>query len=658
MSAKNTTAASDGASVTEGKATVYFPSEKGVFYNPPQIPNRDLSVLALRHFAQLYEREQVEKTKQHQAKSAEKAEKAVAAGNHKAAAFHFAAAGDLDAATEHQAAADAAAAAKGGASDADGAGMAHKWTAGGAAESAEAGGDGDTSGAASSCSSSGFRVLDVMTASGLRALRYVLEVDEVSSVVANDMDPKAVAALRENVRRNGISESVIVPSTGDAVSVMHRSKPPDSRRFEAVELDPYGTAAPFLDSAMQCVQEGGMLMVTCTDLAVLAAAYPEKCHSTYGTYPLKGKYCHEQALRIVLACMESHANRHKRYVVPLLSVHINFYVRLFVRVYTSPSEVKRSATKLSSVYQCSGCDTYSLQPLARAVVRGNSEKIVPGQGPPVSRECDHCGRVHHVGGPIWSAPMHDAAFVTELLKSLQSGKGAELASAKRLIGMLTSILEELPDVPLFHQLSHMCNVLHVPSPTMNSVVSALMRQGYRVSRSHTDPQAIKTDAPNRALWDVLRCYTRGQPTRTKGLSETSPAHAILAIAPLVEADFTPLKEANKLLEKRDESGNKLSKFMPNPEEWGPGSKSTSHASAFSAAAAGGGGGGADDAAAEAADVSTVSVTGAMQEKRARLQGKRAKKRQAREMSSAAGGEAGEDAEDAEDAEAAGEEEQV
>ena len=38
---------SAGASVTEGRATVYFPSEKGVFYNPPQIPNRDLSVLVL-----------------------------------------------------------------------------------------------------------------------------------------------------------------------------------------------------------------------------------------------------------------------------------------------------------------------------------------------------------------------------------------------------------------------------------------------------------------------------------------------------------------------------------------------------------------------------------------------------------------------------------
>ena len=39
--------------VKEGQATLYFESQKGVFYNPPQIPNRDLSVLALRRFVEI-----------------------------------------------------------------------------------------------------------------------------------------------------------------------------------------------------------------------------------------------------------------------------------------------------------------------------------------------------------------------------------------------------------------------------------------------------------------------------------------------------------------------------------------------------------------------------------------------------------------------------
>jgi tRNA (guanine26-N2/guanine27-N2)-dimethyltransferase len=260
---------SAGTSVTEGKATVYFPSEKGVFYNPPQIPNRDLSVLALRQFAQHWQKEAQEKAALQKARAD--------ARKHK------------DAASDKAAMAPSAA--------------------------AEAG-----SGTAAPAEETGpprIRVLDALTASGLRALRYVKEIDEVSSVVANDLDPTAVEALRENVRRNGISEDVIVPSTGNAVDVMMRSKPPDAQRFEAVELDPYGTAAPFLDGAMQCVAEGGLLMVTCTDLAVLCATYPEKCHANYGAYPLKAKYCHEAALRIVLACMEGHANRHKRCVCVL-----------------------------------------------------------------------------------------------------------------------------------------------------------------------------------------------------------------------------------------------------------------------------------------------------------------------------------------------------
>lgn len=46
-------------------------------------------------------------------------------------------------------------------------------------------------------------------------------------------------------------------------------------------------------------------------------------------------YCHEMALRILLASLEQHAARYKRYIVPVLSLSIDFYVRVFVRVYTS-----------------------------------------------------------------------------------------------------------------------------------------------------------------------------------------------------------------------------------------------------------------------------------------------------------------------------------
>ena len=52
---------------------------------------------------------------------------------------------------------------------------------------------------------------------------------------------------------------------------------PERQRVDCVDLDPYGTASPFIDAAVQCVNDGGLLCVTCTDMGVLATNnYPEK----------------------------------------------------------------------------------------------------------------------------------------------------------------------------------------------------------------------------------------------------------------------------------------------------------------------------------------------------------------------------------------------
>jgi tRNA G26 N,N-dimethylase Trm1 len=47
--------------------------------------------------------------------------------------------------------------------------------------------------------------------------------------------------------------------------------------------------------------------------------------------------------------------------VPLLSLSVDFYVRVFLRVYTSPGTAKDSATKLAYLYQSQGCDSFYMQ---------------------------------------------------------------------------------------------------------------------------------------------------------------------------------------------------------------------------------------------------------------------------------------------------------
>ncbi|GEQ66736.1 hypothetical protein JCM33374_g399 [Metschnikowia sp. JCM 33374] len=124
------------------------------------------------------------------------------------------------------------------------------------------------------------RILEGLSATGLRAVRYGHEIPNVARVVANDLLPEAVRSINRSSEYNGLQEKV-VGHQGDAIKYM--GSLPGAEKFHVVDLDPYGTAAPFIDSAVQSVRDNGLLLVTCTDAGVLAGnGYPEKCFALYG----------------------------------------------------------------------------------------------------------------------------------------------------------------------------------------------------------------------------------------------------------------------------------------------------------------------------------------------------------------------------------------
>ena len=92
-----------------------------------------------------------------------------------------------------------------------------------------------------------------------------------------------------------------------------------------IDLDPYRAAAPFLDAAVQAVRDGGMLNVTCTDMATLGGSHPETCYGRYGGFPLqRAPYLQEAALRHLLYALAISAARYGRTIRPILSVGMNF----------------------------------------------------------------------------------------------------------------------------------------------------------------------------------------------------------------------------------------------------------------------------------------------------------------------------------------------
>ncbi|XP_061534417.1 tRNA (guanine(26)-N(2))-dimethyltransferase [Phycodurus eques] len=408
----------------------------------------------------------------------------------------------------------------------------------------------------------GLRVLEGLAASGLRSVRFALEVPGLRSVTANDFSRKAAVLIARNAEYNKVGE-LLQASCKDASMLMYEMRGRNDR-YDVIDLDPYGSPASFLDAAVQSVSEGGLLCITCTDMAVLAGNSGETCYSKYGSVSIKAKYCHELALRIILHSLDQRANVYQRYVQPLLSVSVDFYIRVFVRVFTGQATVKNSASKQALVYNCVGCGSFHLQRMGRRTNNGKHTKYSAATGPPVGPACEHCGQRHQLGGPIWAEPIHDQGFVQKVLTAI-SGNPSRFGTSKRIEGILSMVTEELEDTPLYYTVDSLSSTIHCNTPPLLQFRSALLHAGHRVSLSHACKNAIKTDAPPAAIWDIMRCWEKSNPVKREKLSEMTPAFKILSTESSFEACFTVRDDANPQSRQRH-----LTRFQENPQAfWGP-----------------------------------------------------------------------------------------
>lgn len=440
----------------------------------------------------------------------------------------------------------------------------------------------------------GLRIFEALSASGLRSIRYFKEIPLVDTVHVNDMDPSAVASIQRNVMYNQLPLDRVIPNQNDATSAMYMNRanslenirqkatkdaakqeapmespvaeddplawlykplpvvpaafqPPVMRPWDCIDLDPYGSATPFLDSAIQAVESGGILAITCTDMGVLCGNYSETCFAKYGGMPLQGPYCHEMGLRVLLHTVETIAARYQRTIEPLLSFSIDFYCRIFVRIHSSALNAKFSASKQALVYSCVNCKAFHIQKLGKHSNENLAEgekpadparvKFTPATGPPVGPRCTDCGAVFKIGGPIWAGALHDPVFA-QRCHDYTKANTHRFRTHERMLGMLEMATHELP-TPLYFSPPAMSNVLHTSTPKSDLIISALVNAGYKVSETHCSAGSMKTNAPMTFLWDIMRafvCLPETEPPKTMTLPK-----AVLAGAGIKLRDGNPLE---------------------------------------------------------------------------------------------------------------------
>lgn len=332
-------------------------------------------------------------------------------------------------------------------------------------------------------------LLEALSATGLRAIRYAKECQGISSIIANDLDMEAVSIIERNISQNNCSR-IISSSQGDA-NVLMLQAANNKSFFDIIDLDPYGSAAPFLDSAVQAISNGGLLCVTCTDMAALCASYTDACLAKYGSIPTKGDICHEMALRIILNSIERSASKYRRSIEPLMSCSIDFYARVFVRVHQAKSShLGQAPFKSCYLIRCPDCRSYTLQPMCRSK-SGHGFKI--GPSPLLSDStCSYCLGNVQIAGPLWSGDLHSSEFLG-VLKTSQLPD--TITFKERVKGLAAICFEETGFPPLYISVTELAHTLRTPTPRLNQILYALKNAGYNVAISHCSPTGIKSNAP-------------------------------------------------------------------------------------------------------------------------------------------------------------------
>lgn len=486
-----------------------------------------------------------------------------------------------------------------------------------------------------------FTILDALSATGLRALRYAQEIPFTTSVTANDLLPAATETINMNIRHNRLCGKV-KSTTGNALAHMYslaveqtdnKRRPKQGKKYDVIDLDPYGTAAPFLDAAVQSVRDdGGLLCVTCTDAGVWASnSYPEKAYSLYGGIPIKGAHSHEGGLRLILHAIATSAARYGLAIEPLLSLSIDFYARVFVRIRKSPADVKFLAGKTMVVYNCdSGCGAWVTQMIAKNKIAANKSgtgtfyKHVFSLAPNTGEYCDHCGSKTHMAGPMYAGPLHSPTFIRRILDELPNVSKETYGTIDRIEGMLNLALEDTlshyddennPDprpgtaakegkedpatvdhYPFFFVPSILSKVLHCVTPHENALRGALRHLGYRVTRSHTKAGSIKTDAPWSVVWEVMREWVKQKaPIKEGAITEGTAGWKILGMEKALKGgnlskdgtfcagdDKETNGASNEKIVFDEELGKqrnskKLVRYQVNPREnWGPMNRAKGH----------------------------------------------------------------------------------
>ena len=366
--------------------------------------------------------------------------------------------------------------------------------------------------------------IDGLSASGLRARRWLNELPEPLAkrmrVTICDLNENSLDWAMKNHLKfpPNHGQGVLIQRQGDfRTAVLDQG-------WHWVDVDPFGSPLPFLDTAIQSLAKKAILEVSATDTAALTGSSKPALLRRYGARVNTEGLAHDSGMRVLLACIARNAASHDRSIQPILSIWDSHHLRVSVKV--------RKSIKISNELE-NDLGWRVAEPTSDEVLASMDAKLMPKSS--IESLPMHCllplshpikRKDKRISGPLWIGPIGDSEVMSSFTEeealslctngfeeeNLLSWSEGDFELEKRSILRSIRYIEDEAEVAdcqqliLTDDLASWQNQGSPPSP--NIMIQLLREKGFKAARSHYSKPSFRTNAP----WDaIVECLNKTQP---------------------------------------------------------------------------------------------------------------------------------------------------
>ena len=331
-------------------------------------------------------------------------------------------------------------------------------------------------------------ICEPLTSQGIRGIRYAAEIDGVSKLLLSDINRHAYELAKHNIELNQMQDKIAL-RYGDANCVLSSNASP-KKRFDIIDIDPFGTPVPYLDSAFRALKNKGLIAATATDLAPLCGVHAKACLRKYGGKPLRTEYCHELAIRLLAGCMARTAAQHDIGIQFLFSHSSDHYIRVYAQISYGAKKADESLKSIGYIMHCFNC-------MHREITHH----------PFGCPTCHECGAKMDYAGPLWTGPIVDQSFVERMIAE---NKAVTFRNSARINKLISQVKNEAEMPATYYVIDKLSGKFNLPAPANNAFLEALIESGSRAVSTHFNPRGLKTDASAAIMQKILREITSVQ----------------------------------------------------------------------------------------------------------------------------------------------------